>query len=68
MYWMLPRVGATNFATNTYISPIVALTLGATLLGEVLLPVQAFGMIVVLVGLLVMDGRLWAIWRRRQIA
>ena len=68
MYWMLPRVGATNFATNTYISPIVALTLGATLLGEVLLPVQAFGMMVVLVGLLVMDGRLWAIWRRRRLA
>ena len=65
---MLPRVGPTNFATNTYISPIVALTLGATLLGEVLLPVQALGMIVVLIGLLVMDGRLWAIWRRRQIA
>ncbi|WP_193336056.1 DMT family transporter [Devosia beringensis] len=65
MYWMLPRVGATNFATNTYISPIVALILGASLLGEVLLPIQAVGMGVVLVGLLVMDGRLWALWQRR---
>lgn len=65
MYWMLPRVGPTNFATNTYISPIVALILGTSLLGEVLLPVQALGMAVVLIGLLVMDGRLWALWRRR---
>jgi drug/metabolite transporter (DMT)-like permease len=66
MYWMLPRVGATNFATNTYISPIVALILGASLLGEVLLPIQAVGMAVVLVGLLVMDGRLWALWQRQM--
>jgi drug/metabolite transporter (DMT)-like permease len=68
MYWMLPRVGPTNFATNTYISPIVALILGASLLGEVLLPVQALGMVVVLVGLLVMDGRLYGLWRRRAPA
>ncbi len=64
MYWMLPRVGPTNFATNTYISPVVALILGTSLLGEVLLPIQALGMAVVLVGLLIMDGRLWMVWQR----
>lgn len=64
MYWMLPRVGATNFATNTYISPIVALFLGWAVLGEALLPVQALGMVVVVFGLLIMDGRLQS-WTRQ---
>ncbi|WEK05290.1 MAG: DMT family transporter [Candidatus Devosia phytovorans] len=67
MYWMLPRVGATNFATNTYISPIVALVLGWALLGETLQPIQALGMVIVVAGLLVMDGRL-ASWMRRARA
>jgi len=66
MYWMLPRVGATNFATNTYISPIVALFLGWAVLGEALLPIQALGMVIVVLGLLVMDGRIAAGMPRRQ--
>ncbi|MGV8831712.1 MAG: DMT family transporter [Devosia sp.] len=64
MYWMLPRVGPTNFATNTYISPIIALLLGWAVLGETLLPIQALGTAIVILGLLVMDGRPVARWRR----
>ncbi|WP_152662459.1 DMT family transporter [Devosia soli] len=66
MYWMLPRVGPTNFATNTYISPIIALFLGWAILGEALLPIQALGMVIVVAGLLVMDGRVAARMRRRR--
>jgi drug/metabolite transporter (DMT)-like permease len=64
MYWMLPRVGPTNFTINTYISPIVALMLGWVVLGETLLPIQALGMVIVVLGLLVMDGRLNALTQR----
>lgn len=66
MYWMLPRVGPTNFTINTYISPIVALMLGWAVLGETLLPIQALGMAIVVVGLLVMDGRLNALSSRMR--
>lgn len=68
MYFMLPRVGATNFSTNAYISPIVAILLGIGLLGEVILPVQVLGMAVVLAGLLLMDGRLIRGVRRLLVA
>jgi drug/metabolite transporter (DMT)-like permease len=68
MYWMLPRVGPTNFTINTYISPIVALMLGWVVLGETLLPIQALGMVIVVLGLLIMDGRLSAVTQRLRRA
>lgn len=64
MYRILPRVGATNFATTTFIAPISALILGVTLLGETILPIQIGGMLVIFLGLLFIDGRIGAIWRR----
>lgn len=64
MYRMLPRVGATNFASNTFVSPVVAIILGVTLLGETILPVHIVGMLVVFLGLLLIDGRILKIGRR----
>jgi Predicted permease, DMT superfamily len=64
MYRILPRVGATNFATTTFLAPISALVIGATVLGETILPVQIVGMLVIFFGLLFIDGRIRQIWRR----
>lgn len=68
MYRILPRVGATNFATTTFIAPISALIIGVTVLGETILPIQLLGMLVIFVGLLFIDGRINRIWRRRSVA
>jgi len=64
MYRILPRVGATNFATTTFIAPISALIIGVTVLGETILPIQILGMLIIFFGLLFIDGRIRAIWRR----
>ena len=64
MYRILPRVGATNFATTTFIAPISALIIGVTVLGETILPIQILGMLVIFLGLLFIDGRIRHIWRR----
>jgi len=58
MYWMIPRVGVVNFSVNAYVGPIVATVLGVAILGEVVHPLQLVGIIVVMAGLLVIDGRL----------
>lgn len=62
MYWMLPKVGATNFSVNAYISPIVATILGVSILGETVSPFQLIGIIVVMSGLIIIDGRLLSRW------
>jgi len=64
MYRILPRVGATNFATTTFIAPISAIIVGVLVLGETILPIQLVGMAVIFVGLLFIDGRIRQIWRR----
>ena len=64
MYRILPRVGATNFATTTFIAPISALIIGVTVLGETILPIQILGMFVIFFGLLFIDGRIRHVWRR----
>ena len=65
MYRMLPRIGATNFATTTFISPVFAVALGVALLGETLLPSHLVGMLAIFAGLLLIDGRLgrWLLHR-----
>ncbi|WP_108398915.1 DMT family transporter [Devosia submarina] len=63
MYRVLPRVGATNFATTTFVAPISAIVLGVTLLGETVLPIQVVGMLVIFAGLLLIDGRVGKLWR-----
>lgn len=65
MYRILPRVGATNFASNTFIAPTVAILLGVGLLGEVILPTHLLGMLAIFLGLLMIDGRLPRLLVRR---
>lgn len=67
MYRILPRVGATNFATTTFIAPISAIIVGVLVLGETILPIQLLGMAVIFVGLLFIDGRIRQIWRRAPV-
>ena len=60
-YYLLERVGANNLSLVTFMIPIVTIIVGYYVLGEVLTASQIFGMLVVAVGLIVADGRLW--WR-----
>ncbi|MEO8685489.1 MAG: DMT family transporter [Devosia sp.] len=64
MYRMLPRVGATNFSINTFITPISAILLGVLVLHERFEAVHVIGMVVIFVGLLLLDGRVLKLWRR----
>lgn len=68
MYRILPRVGATNFATTTFVAPISAIILGVTILRETVLPVQLLGMVVIFTGLLFIDGRIQKVWRRPALS
>lgn len=58
VYWLLPRVGATNLSLNTFITPISAILLGVLVLHERLLPVHLAGILVIFLGLIFIDGRL----------
>ena len=58
-YWVLPKVGPTNISMPTFIAPISALVLGTWVLNETLLPEHLYGMGAILVGLLLIDGRLF---------
>ena len=58
VYWLLPRVGATNLSLNTFITPISAILLGVIILNEGFAPVQVAGIAVIFLGLVVIDGRL----------
>jgi drug/metabolite transporter (DMT)-like permease len=64
MYRILPRIGATNFASNTFISPVVALLLGVWLLSETVELPHLLGMLAIFVGLICIDGRLLRRFRR----
>jgi drug/metabolite transporter (DMT)-like permease len=55
---LIASAGATNAALVTFIIPISAILLGVIILGETFTPVQAIGMALIGVGLIVMDGRL----------
>ncbi|WP_421950261.1 DMT family transporter [Pelagibacterium sp.] len=58
MYRILPRIGATNFSTVTFIAPVSAIIFGFVLLGEIILPTHLIGMLAIFIGLLMIDGRL----------
>ena len=64
MYRLLPVIGTTNFSSNTFVTPVVAVLLGVTLLGEAVLPNHLLGMAVVFLGLLLIDGRILKGWRK----
>lgn len=56
MYYLLPRIGAVNFSMVTFMVPITAIFLGLTILDET---IQLAGMLVIFLGLLFIDGRLF---------
>src|SRR6218665_2612299 len=58
VYWLLPRVGATNLSLNTFITPISAILLGVLVLHERFDTLHVVGILVIFVGLIFMDGRL----------
>jgi drug/metabolite transporter (DMT)-like permease len=64
VYWLLPRVGATNLSLNTFITPISAILLGVLVLHERFELTHVLGIIVIFFGLLFIDGRLVKGWRR----
>jgi drug/metabolite transporter (DMT)-like permease len=64
LYWLLPRVGATNMSLNTYITPISAILLGVLVLHERFELIHVLGIVVIFIGLVVMDGRLIKRFRR----
>jgi len=64
VYWLLPRVGATNLSLNTFITPISAILLGVLVLHERFELIHIFGIIVIFLGLVFIDGRLVKGWRK----
>jgi drug/metabolite transporter (DMT)-like permease len=58
VYWLLPRVGATNISLNTFITPISAILLGVLILHERFEPAHIIGILVIFLALIFMDGRL----------
>lgn len=58
VYWLLPKVGATNLSLNTFITPISAILLGVLVLHERFEAAHIIGILVIFTGLIFMDGRL----------
>lgn len=58
VYWLLPRVGATNLSLNTFITPISAILLGVLILHERFDLIHIVGIVVIFFGLVFIDGRL----------
>jgi len=67
LYWLLPRVGATNLSLNTFITPISAILLGVLVLHERFELIHMLGIVVIFFGLVFMDGRLVRYFRRAPV-
>jgi drug/metabolite transporter (DMT)-like permease len=65
VYWLLPKVGATNLSLNTFITPISAILLGVLVLHERFSPIHVAGIVVIFLGLVFIDGRLVRRWMPR---
>lgn len=62
LYAIVPRIGATNASTVTFIAPVSAVLLGHLVLGDAIAPSHLLGMAMIFLGLLAIDGR---VLRRR---
>lgn len=62
LWWLVPRVGATNVSLNTFITPISAILLGVIVLHERFETAHLVGIIVIFFGLVFIDGRLVRRW------
>ena len=56
-YWLLKRIEAVYLSLSSFINPIIAVILGAAILGESLGPQTAAGTTLVLLGLLAANGK-----------
>lgn len=62
---ILKKAGATNVLLVTFLVPVTAILLGMTFLNETLLPRHIAGMIAIGFGLLLVDGRAIAMFRKQ---
>lgn len=60
-YRVLAMAGSSNLMLVTLMIPPVAITLGAYVLGEALHPAAYAGFVLLALGLIVLDGRIWRI-------
>lgn len=67
VYWLLPKVGATNLSLNTFITPISAILLGVLILHERFDVLHMLGIVVIFLGLVFIDGRLVKGLRRAPV-
>ena len=65
-FMVLQRAGATNVVLVTLMVPITAMLLGYWILGERITRQEIFGALVIGSALVVMDGRVFDLFRRRQ--
>lgn len=63
-FTILARIGATNVLLVTFVQPLWAVLLGAIVFAERLSGVQVLGMVGILAGLAVIDGRILRVFRR----
>jgi len=66
VYRILERVGATNMSASTFIAPISAIILGFLVLGEQIRLIHIIGMVVIFVGILAIDGRLFKMFAKSK--
>ncbi|SNS20776.1 DMT family transporter [Tropicimonas sediminicola] len=64
LYAIVPRIGATNASTVTFIAPVSAVLLGHLVLGDTIAPSHLLGMAMIFLGLLAIDGRVLRRFRR----
>jgi drug/metabolite transporter (DMT)-like permease len=67
-FQVLQRSGATNVVLVTLMVPVTAMALGYLVLGEGVTGLEIFGALVIASALVVMDGRVFDLFRRRQPA
>lgn len=63
IYNLIPRIGATNASTVTFVAPVSAVFLGALILGEEVRLEHLLGMMAIFAGLVLIDGR-FVVWAR----
>ena len=65
---LLATVGATNTSLVTFLIPVSSLILGTLFLDEDLVLMQLLGMLLIIAGMAVIDGRLWRRFGQRRKA
>lgn len=67
-YYVVQQLGAARSAMVTYVVPVVAVTLGALVLNEVIDGPMLVGAALIIGGIALVNVRLGIFWRRRQVA